>query len=39
MNNGTKYSFDDIKDLFYTFAHLKRRINDKKINKNVKIWL
>ena len=24
---------------FYTFAHLKRRLNDKKIYKNVKIWL
>ena len=24
---------------FYTFAHLKRRINDEKNKKNVKIWL
>lgn len=24
---------------FYAFAHFKRRFNDKKIYKNVKIWL
>jgi len=31
------YSF--LNKMFYTFAHLKRRLNDKKIYKYVKIWL